>query len=53
MQTMNKFLNIFEKTIIAVLIVIMVLIIIVATIVLGSSLVRHIISSPGYLPADI
>ena len=50
---MNKFLNIFEKTIITVLIVIMVLIIIVATIVLGSSLVRHIISSPGYLPADI
>ena len=50
---MNKLLTIFEKTIITVLIVIMVLIIIVATIVLGSSLVRHIISSPGYLPADI
>ena len=50
---MNKFLNIFEKTIVAVLIVIMVLIIILATVVLASSLVRHIFTSPGYLPGDI
>ena len=50
---MNKFLNIFEKTIVAVLIVIMVLIIILATVVLASSLVRHLITSPGDLPGDI
>ena len=50
---MNKFLNIFEKAIVTVLIVIMVLIIVVATIVLGASLVRHVVISPGNLPADV
>jgi uncharacterized membrane protein (DUF373 family) len=53
MMTMNKFLNLFEKTIIAFLIIIMVLIIIVATIVLASSLIRHITTSPGNLPGDV
>lgn len=52
-MTMNKFLNLFEKTIIAFLIIIMVLIIIVATIVLASSLIRHITTSPGNLPGDV
>ena len=50
---MNKFLNLFEKAIIGVLIIIMVLIIIVATIVLGSTLIRHITTSPGNLPGDV
>jgi uncharacterized membrane protein (DUF373 family) len=50
---MNKYLNLFEKTIVIVLILIMVLIIILATVVLGSSLVRHVFTSPGYLPGDI
>ena len=50
---MKKFLNIFEKTIISILIIIMVLIIVLATIVLGSTLVRHAIASPGYLPGDV
>lgn len=49
---MNKFLNLFEKGIVAVLIVIMVLIIVLATIVLASSLVGHVVASPGYLPGD-
>jgi uncharacterized membrane protein (DUF373 family) len=53
MFSMNKFLNLFEKAIIAVLIIIMVLIIIIATIVLGSTLIRHIITSPGNLPGSI
>ena len=50
---MNKFLNIFEKTIVAVLIVIMVLIIIVATLVLASVLLRHILTTPGFLPGEV
>jgi uncharacterized membrane protein (DUF373 family) len=50
---MNNFLNLFEKAIIGVLIIIMVLIIIVATIVLGSTLIRHITTSPGNLPGDV
>jgi uncharacterized membrane protein (DUF373 family) len=53
MDTMNKFLNFFEKAIVAVLIVIMVLIIIVATIVLGAALIRHVTTAPGYLPGNV
>ena len=50
---MNKILAIFEKAIVIVLIVIMVLIIILATLVLGFSLLRAVLGSPGYLPADV
>jgi uncharacterized membrane protein (DUF373 family) len=50
---MKSFLNIFEKAIITVLIVIMVLIIILATLVLGSTLLQHILNFPGHLPADL
>jgi uncharacterized membrane protein (DUF373 family) len=53
MQLMNRFLDFFEKAIVAILIVIMVLIIILAIVVLGSSLVQHMIISPGYLPTDV
>jgi uncharacterized membrane protein (DUF373 family) len=53
METMHKFLNLFEKAIVAVLIVIMVLIIVLATVVLGASLIRHVTASPGYLPGDV
>jgi uncharacterized membrane protein (DUF373 family) len=53
MEPMNRFLNLFEKAIVAVLIVIMILIIIVATVVLGYTLIRHLTSSPGYLPGEI
>jgi len=49
---MDKFLNIFEKTIVTVLILIMVLIVVLATAVLGLSLARLVISSPADLPAD-
>ena len=50
---MNKFLAVFEKAIITVLIVIMVLIIVLATLVLASSLLHAVLGSPGYLPADV
>jgi len=53
MDAMNKFLNFFEKAIVAVLIVMMVLIIILATIVLGASLIQHMTASPGYLPGEV
>jgi len=50
---MNKFLDTFEKIIVIVLIVIMIILIIIATLVLGFSIVRHVLSSPGYLPVDV
>jgi uncharacterized membrane protein (DUF373 family) len=49
---MNKFLNIFEKIIVSVLIFIMVLIIILSALVLVFAVVRHMTANPGYLPAD-
>ncbi len=53
METMNKFLSRFEKTIVVVLTLVMVLIIILATIVLGYSILRHVTTSPGNLPGDV
>ena len=50
---MNKFLNLFEKVIVTVLILIMVLVIIFATLVLGSLLLAYVLSSPNYLLDDI
>lgn len=50
---MNKFLRIFEKSIVIVLILIMLIIIIIATLVLAFAVVRHVLSSPGYLPMDV
>ena len=50
---MNKFLSIFEKTIVIVLTLIMVLLIVLATLVMGYTLVSYIFTSPGYLPVDV
>ena len=50
---MNKFLDIFEKAIVIVLIAIMIILIIISTLVLGYKIVQHIQSSPGFIPVDI